>query len=324
MIHFLLKENKEITYDQLVNYVSEKVSPFKEILRKDDYSFINIFINEDEKQISLGEVFQLQVNVKNVGTIHFIFLKETFSRKEAIEKIAPLKELDSKDEESAKDKLVKLFEIIKDLNPLFYIYKEYENTLISKEVLISLSHIETPLFIINKEEPKSKPEKEPKIKKEKGEEKGRFFNAKNYIVETWEIIKKNRFHFLLLIVSTVLLQITFPLAILNIIAQNTLYIFLFVCGTIGIAMNTHTYLDLYKEEKLISKMTLLSLIDNVLSIGIGVGVLAIFYNISPHPENDLGFGFYCLIGIGITLGIIVLSILITYLIRLILASKKAK
>ena len=324
MISFILKENEKNTYDQPVNYVIDKVSPFKEILRKEDYSSFNILLGEEEKQISLGDVFQLQVNVKNVGTFHFIFLKETFPRKEAIEKITPLKELNSKDEESAKEKLTKLFEIVKELNPLFYIYKEYESSLLNKDTLISLSSIEVPLFIAYKEVSKPKPEKEPKQKAEKQTKNDKKFDIKKIASETWEIIKRNRFHFLLLIVSTILFQTSFPLAIMNVIAMNTLYIFLFICGAIGTAMNAYNYYDLYKDEKLISKMTLLSLIDNVLSIGVGIGVFAIFYNISARPEGDLGFGIYTLIGIGISFGIIILSILISYLIRFILASKKAR
>ena len=89
-------------------------------------------------------------------------------------------------------------------------------------------------------------------------------------------IMRNKFSLLLVLVSTILLEVSIPLAILNVYAKNALYIFLFICGTIGIVMNAYCYVDYFKNRNIKNPLFLFNIADYIL------GCYLIHYNFTGY------------------------------------------
>lgn len=315
MIKFITPKNKEIIFETDVNEVEENLSPIKEIFKKGDFSQFT-FVNNEES-ISLENAFQLQVNVKNIGTFHFLFRNEGFQKEDIIKQISGLKDLNVDNAESAKYKVEALISIVKNYNPLFAIFKEDEDSYYySYDLEMAVNHL-FPLFII-------------KIKYDEGtdefsiggatlEEGEPITNKKPKFIK-WDknkLVKellRNKFSLLLIFVSTVLLQVSIPLAILNIYSKNALYIFLFICGVIGIAMNAYCYFDYFKNRGLGNPIFAASVISNVIGLGVGTGIFAIFYNISTKAEGTPGIGSFILIGVLITIIVVAATAALIYFI----------
>ena len=304
MVKFISSKEKILEFDRNYNEVSEDLSPIKDILKKGDYSGFSFVLNEGEI-IPLSEVFQLQVNVKEVGTFHFMFKKDTFDKDEAIKQVATLKELSVSDPDSARYKVKTLFSVLKEYNPIFIIYKECPNTYYYAYQLETSIAYNIPVFAICQsnefeevtefvigDDPNAR-EAAVQTKKKKA-----FKISKERLLKD---LSKNKFSLLLVFVSTLLLQVSIPLAILNIYSNNALYIFLFICGTIGIAMNGYCYFDYFKTKNFHNPLFLLNVISNVIGLGIGIGVFAIFYNISTRAEGTPVIGSFILIGVLVTL-----------------------
>ena len=309
MIKIIDPKEEIVVYDNSFNEVSDKVSPFKEILKKGDVSSYYFVDGEDDSnKISLGEAFHLQVNAKGVGEFHFFFKGEDFKKDEVINQVATLKEIMIRDSISARHKITTLVNIVKDYNPLFVVYREYEDTYLYLYEINSLISQSMPCFAIPQEQEVADIQefsigeveeeeisttstfKKPKTKKKFKYSKKQFIND----------ISRNKFHLLLVLISTLLVEISMPLAILNIYSSNYLYIFLFVCGAIGIAMNIYSYLDYFKRKDLTNPVFYYSLTANAIGTGVGIGVFAIFYNISTKAEGTPGLGSLILIGFLIT------------------------
>ena len=299
MVKFITPKEETVSFDRNYSEVNEDMSPIKEILKKGDYSAFSIVINNEEP-VSLGEVFQLQVNVKEVGTFHFIFKKDGFNKEEAIKQVSTLKELSVNDPDSARFKVKTLMSVLREYNPLFIVYKESVNTYYYSYQLETSIAYTIPVFAITQpgfEEEMTEfiigddptfEEATTQVKKKKA-----FKISKGKILTE---LSKNKFSLLLVFVSALLLQVSIPLAILNIYAKNTLYIFLFICGAIGIAMNGYCYFDYFKSKNFYDPLFLMSVIANVVGLGSGIGAFAIFYNISTKAEGTPALGTLILIG----------------------------
>ena len=134
MIKFICLENEPLAFESNINLIQKDVSPFKEILKKNDYTSYS-FVKDEEGGFSFTNAFQLQVNVKGVGEFHLLFNRESFDKENIINGIAALKEIKVSDEESAKHKLNELFNLAKDYNPLFIISSLYKNSFINNGTL---------------------------------------------------------------------------------------------------------------------------------------------------------------------------------------------
>ena len=101
------------------------------------------------------------------------------------------------------------------------------------------------------------------------------------------------------------MQVSIPLAIFNIYSGNMLYIFLFICGAIGVVMDGYCYFDYFKTNNIKNPLFLLNIAVNVIGIGIGIGVFAIFYNISVKVESTPNMGSLIVIGLLVSIIIVV-------------------
>ncbi len=318
MIKFICLEKEPLAFESNINLIQKNVSPFKEILKKNDYTSYSFVKDEDEANgFSFTNVFQLQVNVKGVGEFHILLNRENLDKDNLINGIASLKEIIVNDEESAKYKLSELFNLVKDYNPLFIISSLFKNSLINNESLLSLYQLDVPLFYVD--EPKEAIEE--KVIEPTSIEKEKTHTGFKHI---GQVIVKNKYHLLLLLVASLLIESTIPLGILNVYSQNGLAVFLFICAVIGMAMNGYTYWDYFKKRGFKDPLFLLSIISDLIGFGGGIGGFVIFYNISTKPENDIGLGKYILIGGLACLGICLLTIVICYFLPKLINKLKKK
>ena len=318
MFKIIPPKGEPLTFTQTINEVDENLSPIKEIVKKNDFSKYFVVLGEnDNEQISLENVFQLQVNIKGVGVFHFLFNNEGFNKDEVVNQVSALKEMNVDNAESAKYKVGALVNILKHYDPLFAVFKESDDTYYySYELDMVINHL-FPVFVIKNEEQQrieeifvggnelegqaSEPEKKKKTTK----------LTKDKIIRD---VLKNKFSLLLVLVSTILLEVSIPLAVLSIYSNNALYIFLFICGTIGIVMNAYCYVDYFRNRNIKNPLFLFSVLSNLIGLGIGLGVFAIFYNISSKPEGIPGIGSFIAIGVLVSLIIIAATIAIIYFI----------
>ena len=318
MIKFITPKNDIITYNQNTVEVEEDFSPFREIIKKYDFSNFYFVPNDnDNEKISLGNTFHLQVNVKNVGTFHFIFKNDGFNREDILKQVSGLRELNVDNAESAKYKVEALIGAVKGYDPLFAVFKESPDTYYySYQLELEVNH-QFPLFVIKIQEDLRIDEfsigaDEFQETGNKPERKKKFTKiSKDKLLKE---IARNKFSLLLVFVSTVLLQVSMPLGILNVYAKNALYIFLFICGTIGLAMNVYCYVDYFKNRNMMNPIFWFSVISNVIGMGVGIGIFAIFYNISTKAEGTPGIGSFILIGTLITIIVVAATISIVYFI----------
>ena len=318
MFKFIPPKGEPITFTQSIVEVEEDFSPIKEILKKNDFSnFYFVPSDNDEDKIALSSVFQLQVNVKNVGVFHFIFKSEGFNKEEVVNQVSALKDMNVDNSESARYKVNALISILKNYDPLFAVYKENPDTYYYAYQVDMIINRMFPVFVVKGEEDlqmdeifigdtffeesASKPEKKKKIVK----------------VSKEKLLKdlfKNKFSLLLIFVSTVLIQVSIPLGILNVYSKNALYIFLFICGVIGIVMNAYCYIDYFRNRNIKNPLFLFSTLANLIGLGVGIGVFAIFYNISNKEEGVPAIGSFIAIGVLVTLIVVAATIAIIYFI----------
>ena len=318
MIKFITPKGNPVEFVSNINEVDEGFSPIKEILKKNNFSDYYFVQGENEEvKISLGDCFQLQVNVKLVGVFHFLFKNEGFNKEEVIKQVSALKDLKVDNEESAKYKVEALLNTLKNYNPLFVVYKECDDSYYFSYELETAINNQFPLFIVKVEKNDSVSEffvgenqYEERSNKPEKKKKATKINKEKLLKE----LNSNKFSLLLVFVSTVLLQVSIPLAVLNIYSKNALYIFLFICGSIGAVMNGYCYFDYFKNKNIKNPLFLFNVLSNLIGLGIGIGIFAIFYNISTKAEGTPGIGSFIAIGVLVTLILVAATITVIYFI----------
>lgn len=315
MFKFISSSGKENQFEERVVEIEKSISPIKEILAKNDFSDFSIVLNE--QTISLQDCFQLQVNVKDVGSFRFIFNKEGFDKDTIINKISSLKDIEVVDVRTAQAKIEALLSIVDIPSLLFMVYEEIDDFYIDSNYFYYLMNHNIQTFLIKKEKEdlplfelnigddiiETKPVKKKKIFKGISKE-----STKRFLKQ----LSDKKFHFLLLVVSTTLLEVSIPLAIVNVYAKNAIYIFLFICSLIGIAMNGYSYYDLFRKHHPKEPLCMASYIANAFGIGAGVGLFALFYSLSNFEEGVPAVGSMILVGLLVSLIICGATIAITF------------
>lgn len=285
MLRFLVEDQQVNEYENLIEEVESKASPFKEILGKEDFSYFSVAINDH--LVSLESSFRLQVNVKNIGIFHFIFDKDGFNKDEIVNQVFELRKIEVNNQTSAEEKVNALFNIVERQSLLFLVYEESSFSFLDINFLRHSVIRGIQIFVVKNTNEKKvyelnigeqKQQKEVAAKKQKKE---RVHSEKHLLKQ----ISDKKFHFLLLIVSTTLFEVSIPLAIVNIYTSNAIYIFLFICAMVGIGMDGYSYYDLFKKYSPASFLGLFSYLSNLIGIGAGVGLFALFYNLSNLEEG---------------------------------------
>ena len=149
MFKFISPNKEETVFEEKVVEIDKKSSPFKEILEKKDFSGFSISLNE--QTISLMDSFQLQVNVKSVGTFRFIFNKEGFEKDEIINQVTSLKDIEITDIRTAQNKIDALLSIINKPYLLFMIYEGLDDLYINNDYFHQQMNKDIQTFLIKKE-----------------------------------------------------------------------------------------------------------------------------------------------------------------------------
>ena len=309
-------------------------SPFKEILKKEDYSSFSFAIKDDDEKIEFSEIFILQVNIKDSASLVCSFPLENLNKNDLINRVSSLKNIKVLDLESSKHKTEELLKIVKDFKPYFLIYQAkngfplYENEL--QELLTSLEYDESvnvffifrnatfDEIIVVEEKKEEQQEEVTKVdvpqeeKKEKGSKKPSQF--KNYLVMDLENIKKNRYHFIFLVVSSFLFGFASSVGFCNAMIGKLITILFFVCAAVGLFLDTYVYLDFFRERKIKDRLFPYSVLFNVLGIGFAIGATMLFYYFDNTGVKEM-IDVTLLAGVGIAMsfGSVIISIAIAFI-----------
>lgn len=277
-IEFALGEDKSLSFESQHNEVLSNASPFKEILNKSDYSDLSFSFDDNKDQsINFEDLFQLRVNVKEVGGFDLLFKQVDFNKEEIIKQIIVLKEMQVDSLESAKEKVSALFNIFSNNPPLFVCYSP------KGEYQISLDDVpsDTFLFLVK---PVEKPKPIKQEKTPKASNNSSFFGR---VLEFFSPIATNPVHYLFILISSFLIGFSSSIGIYYCYVGNNVFYFLFVCSLVGALLNFFVYSDYFKQYSVISKETALTAIDVLIGIGLSIGSFFIFYVVQKEKPTSL-------------------------------------
>ena len=277
-IEFLLCEDTTLSFENQHNEVLSNASPFKEILSKNNYSELSLsFDGNKEESVSFDDLFQLRVNVKEVGGFDLLFKQVDFNKEEVIKQVIALKEMQVDSLESAKEKVVSLLNIFGNNSPLFICYSPKGEFQVGLEDI----PVDTFAFLIKPvEEPK--PEKEEKAKKVTHSDS---FLGK--ILDFFSPITTNPVHYLFILISSFLIGFSSSIGVYYCYAGNNVFYFLFVCSLVGALLNFFVYSDYFKKHIIFSKDTAVTAIDILIGIGLSIGSFFIFYVVQKEKPTAL-------------------------------------
>ena len=301
---FVKTDGLEIEYSSEFNVV-EKISPFIEIITKKPLTDFSIVTNE-EKSISFENIFQLQVNVNNAGSVSFLFEKGTLNKEEIVEKISALRELPSKTESDIENKIKSLFEIVLPYSPLASIFNQNGKFKLSPSTVEVLS-AEVLSFYVNPSSGSADSKRSPNAFGGITKEKQGFENP-------FKVIAKDKFHFLFALVSTFLIGFTVSIGVYDCYLGKMILIFFFICSLSGIVLNAFIYYDTFKSHYFNEMYTILTIVANIVGIALSFGGYALFLHLTPDKllKNP-----NIIMIVAIVIGATIISVSGSYLIRFI-------
>lgn len=304
-ITFFDSAEKSSLYKDSFNVINKNVSPFKEMIKKEDISSYSISINDEEK-ISLKDTFLFLINIKESGSLYVLFNKSDFNKEEIIMKITELKDIKINNKESSIDKHKKVFDILESYHPLIYLYIEKHDYYLNKDELKEIYKGNSPFFIIEKEI-----EVEEPIIVSNNEERKKF-SFKNFILP----LKKYKYHFLFLTVSSFLVGFAFSLGLFNSILNKGIAVLFYICVLVGAFLQTFIYYDYFKEKKIKDKLFIYSLSFSVLGALLSMGAYSLYHSIDKtEGKENVSFILLLMLSLVVSLIFILISVLIGYLIN---------
>ncbi len=138
---------------------------------------------------------------------------------------------------------------------------------------------------------------------------------KNYIALDINNIKKNRYHYLFLSISSFLFGFASAVGFANVLIQKTIAILLFFGAFIGLFLMTFIYIDYLKIKKLKDKMFIYSILFNIIGIAFAIAVTMLFYQLDQSGIKDIiGTGKLICFVIGTGFLAIIIAVTLAYLI----------
>ena len=319
MMKFYDIEKEIFELKDQVSIIDQELSPFKEILSRNKMSSFSFSLDDNGEKINLGKSFYLRVAIKGSSSITF-FLDEKGINKEAlINSISSLCSLDG----DYKEKTEKLFSVFKSYNPYFAIYQSKSESALDVN---SLREINKNIPILYLEYKKEKVELSPE-EKEKQEEID-FNNRKDRklgetLLFDLKNIKKNKYHFLFLTVSSFLFGFAASIGYCNALLGKLICILFFVCAAVGVFLNTYVYHDYFLTRKIKDRLFIWSIIFDVIGLGLALGATLLFHHFDKGGIYEAASaGKVALITIIMQLVMFIFSISIGYLIVNMKKSKK--
>lgn len=298
---FINKNGTELEFKEGFNVVESSLSPFKEIVKKQEST--GFAVKFEENEVKFDDIFTLQFNVKKVGSVSCLFKKDDLNKEEIINEITNLKEIKVKDIDTAKSKIKSLLEIIKKYNSLFVVYKPNGDFLLNEDQFKEATDLVT--FYMEQVNEDAEIDDSKKVKLE------------NPI----KVIKKDKYHFLFAIIASFLIGFTISIAIFDIYLGKLIYIFFFICSIAGMTLNGFIYNDSMKKNKFLSTHFIITSCSTLLGLALSVGGYLIFKNVSKDKPAQNPSIFLMII---IAILLILLSAGIAFVIRKLKQKKRAK
>ena len=120
-MRFVDDKNNDVRFDESFNVIKDKDSPIRNLGKGEKPASFSYY---PETVISSDDLFQLKVNTKGVGSFLFAFIFKKLDRERLVDKIYSLKKLEVTDKDSAKAKVEKLRDIVKEFSPVFVVYSD--------------------------------------------------------------------------------------------------------------------------------------------------------------------------------------------------------
>lgn len=299
--------NNTIQFTESFNVVSRNISPFKEFLKKNDFSAYSVSI--DEEKFSLKDAFLFQVNVMESGTIYAVFKKEGFVKEEVAIKLSTLAEQKVTDLSSAKEKTSAALSILDEYQPIMFVYVQKNEHYLDLESLRDSYSGNVTFFVIEKKQ-------EGMVTSEYREKKKVKEKKKFSLIYFFAPIKENKYHFIFLAVATFLVGFAFAIGIYNAKLSKGIAVLFFICSFAGLFLNTYIYLDYFKTKELKDPLFRYSVAFNTIGLVLSVFAFWIYYSIDKSEGKEatnlvtlmiIGF----LVGLGLTALTVGIALLFT-------------
>ena len=308
-------EYKLIIDDEILELaVSTNKSPFKEIFSRQRYYDYKIQFSND-KIVALNEVFHMQICVKFAGELHFFYNLNNFPREELILKFKELKE-------SSEDNvgIEKIFELTNSYQPIFLIYKQNDESQLSKEEINKyISNYVLFFFEKSEEEQQREDIKEPetKIEKEKLNKNHHFFK------DTLAAMSKNKSSFVFVLVGGLIVEFAAALGYGYASVGKAVAAFFYGCILLGGTLTGFVFYDVFKRDKAKKRLLIILLVLYALGVLGGIGFYSVFANsknidIDPVPPLDK----VMLTSFLISFGCAIIGAALSYLISKLLSKKQ--
>ena len=300
--------NNTIQFTESFNVVSRNISPFKEFLKKNDFSTYSVSI--DEEKFSLKDAFLFQVNVMESGTIYAVFKIEGFVKEEVATKLSTLAEQKVTDLSSAKEKTSAALSILDEYHPYMYLYVQKNDYYLTPDELKEIYQGSAPVFIIEKEKEEVPASYKEEHNDNKNKEKKKF-SLKEFILP----IKQNKYHFLFLSISSFLVGFASSIGIFNSILNKGIAVLFYICAFIGAFLQTFIYYDYFKEKGIKDINFRYSLFFSILGSLLSMGAYSIYHTIDKSEgKENVSIVLLMLLAVFISIGLVALSVTIGYLI----------
>ncbi len=300
-----LCENEKYEYlDKFTSIANSKLSPFKEVINKEDLSKWSLEL--DEQNISFNDLFQFQVNVNKSNTFHFFFKKEALDKEALIKEVSSLKKLKVTDIDSAFNKVKNLTSVTSKFAPVLVIIIQKNDFSIDENACKDLFNDVLSFFI----EPSS-------LQSEEEEDENKKFKWEN----PFPLLAKYKVSFGFNILAAFLATFTLGVAVYYSYLGKYVCIFFYILFLVGASLSLIIYKDTFKRNKFLCMRTIITLVTSAIGYGIGIGGYILFQNLVKEKANPAP---KLIMVIGISLVIIVLIIILGYLWKKLLSRKKSK
>ena len=346
--------NQQYSFHEKINLVMDQ--DLSVALAKENFNNTDTpIIIGDGNLTPIHELFQIKVNVKGTGFFIANFKKDEMNeelKNEIFEKLKQLRSDGEVTDESQKEKIRRMLEILSTYKPIFISFVNNGTPILTKSefnFLINKETFESVLLVLmlpfdfllppstgekskksflgffkkNVSEPKPKTEKPEPVEKEEeidNEEINEPSKVKAHMHADAKLLKKYGYDYLFIILFGLIMASSFLFGLALAFKGDASSVFLFVISAIFMGINGYA---LYSHQQSVKgwkytlhniKFPLVSIILGI-GLGLGVGYLIAYFVIKGTEENPLNFGMIMLISSFTVIGMSIVSIFIPEIVR---------
>ena len=288
-----------IDLNNIDNTIVHKSEFIIDVLDHDELS--SYTLENNDKKFNFADLYQLDIKINAIGKSTFFFVKENFNKDEVINKISILRNMETTNNELKIKKINSLFEIVKPYNPLLIVYSNGENSDIKREDII-ISDINV-IFIDKNHKKLNK--KETPISK--------------YFFE----LGKNKITLIFSGLALLLSSFSVLIGVYDTYINNAAYIFFFIILVVGLGLNGFIFYDLYKKVPFKKATFITTIIFDLIVTAGGTGLFILYRNsLKDVPLTVPGLDINIITGLGVLIGLFIISIIAPLLIKKLINKKK--